>query len=58
MFLPVVVLALLNWFFILKNHIKKKLPGFPESFCIFIAIHIIPGSFAFGKNEKKDYNMD
>jgi hypothetical protein len=58
MFLPVVVVELLSWFFISKNYLKKKLPGFPESFCMFIVLHIIPGSYASSKNEYEDYNMD
>ena len=36
----------------------KKLPGFPESFCMFIVIHIIPGSCALGNNEDEGNNMD
>lgn len=36
----------------------KKLPGFPESFSMFIVIHIIPGSCALGKNEDEANNMD
>jgi hypothetical protein len=58
-FLPVVVFELLSWFFILKIILKKKLPGFPESFCMSIASHIIiPGSCAMSNNEDEDYNMD
>jgi hypothetical protein len=58
MFLPVVVVELLSWFFILKILLKKKLSGSPESFCMFIVIHIIPGSYAWSKNEDEDNNMD
>jgi len=58
MFLPVVVFALLRLFFILKIRLKKKLPGFPESYCMFIVSHIIPGSCAMSNNEYEDYNMD
>jgi hypothetical protein len=46
MFLPIVVVALLNVFFIVCFIYKKKLPGLPESFCIFIVLHIISGSYA------------
>jgi hypothetical protein len=56
MFLPVTVAALLSWFFIGSKHIKKKLPGFPESFCILIVLHIIPGSAACG-NDDEDNNI-
>jgi hypothetical protein len=59
MFLPVVVFELLSGFFIyLKSYLPKKLPGFPESFCMFIAIHIIPGSSALSKYKYEGNNMD
>jgi len=38
--------------------LKKKLPGFPESFFMSIVSHIIPGSCAMSNNEDEDYNMD
>ena len=57
-FLPVVVFELLSLFFILKIMLKKKLPGFPESFFMSIVSHIIPGSCAMSNNEDEDYNMD
>jgi hypothetical protein len=58
MFLPVVVFELLSGIFIIKVHLKKKLPGSPESFCMFMPIHIIPGSRAVSKNEYEKNNMD
>jgi hypothetical protein len=44
MFLPVVVFELLNGFFILIiSYLAKKLPGPPESFCMFIQYILFPG---------------